>query len=217
MKPDWDWFMSSVRQAVSTAPVPSVTIEGTLTSDPFRVLVATLISLRTRDDVTATASKRLFELADDPAGIVALGFEKVAQAIYPANYQPTKARRIGEVSRILLDKHEGRTPDSMDELLALPGVGRKTANLVLTEGFDVDAICVDTHVHRIPNRVGLSSTRDPVATEMTLRKELPVHYWKKINRILVPFGQITCMPVSPKCSSCILSERCRKDFDGPSR
>lgn len=217
MKPDWDWFMGAVRDSVAGVPVPSVTFEGSITRDPYRVLIATLISLRTRDDVTGPAAERLFELADTPAAVVELGPERVSRAIFPANYHPTKAARIVEVSGILIEKHGGVVPADMESLLALPGVGRKTANLVLTEGFDMDAICVDTHVHRIPNRVGLIRTKHATETEMILRRELPVRYWKEINRILVPFGQSICLPVSPRCSMCPLLSGCARQFAGPSR
>jgi len=214
---EWDWFMAGVRVAVAGLPELSVTAQGRVTSDPYRVLVATLISLRTRDEVTGAAAERLFALASTPADMVRLGPDAVSRAIFPANYHPTKAARIVEVSRLLLERHGGIVPSSMDELLALPGVGRKTANLVLTEGWDIDAICVDTHVHRIPNRFGLITTRDPAATEAVLRATLPLEYWKEINRILVPFGQSVCTPVSPRCSICPVAARCRRRFDGRSR
>lgn len=214
---EWDWFMSRVRLAVDGTPELSVTAQGRITSDPYRVLVATLISLRTRDEVTGAVARRLFALASDPAAMVELGVDAISRAIFPANYYPTKAERIVGVSRLILDRHGGRVPSSMDELLALPGVGRKTANLVLIEGYDLDAICVDTHVHRIPNRFGLVTTRDPARTEDVLRARLPVEYWKEINRVLVPFGQAVCTPVSPRCSACPLAARCLKRFGGPSR
>ncbi len=213
----WDWFMDGVRAAIADVPGPAVSMNGAITSSPFKVLVATLISLRTRDQVTGPASERLFALADSPEAMIALGAPAVSAAIFPANFHPTKAERIVEVSRLLIERHAGQVPADMDALLALPGVGPKTANLVLAEGFGIDAICVDTHVHRIPNRVGLIDTRDPVQTEEVLRSRLPLKYWKEINRILVPFGQSVCTPVSPKCSICPLIEGCARRFKGPSR
>jgi len=214
---DWDWFMSRVRAAVEGGRELSVTAQGRITSDPYRVLVATLISLRTRDEVTEKAAERLFILADSPRKMVELGVSAVSGAIFPANYYPTKAARIVDVSRLIIERHGGVVPADMGALLALPGVGRKTANLVLTEGFDMDAICVDTHVHRIPNRFGLITTTTPLNTENALRKDLPVVYWKEINRVLVPFGQTVCTPVSPRCSVCPLSSGCLMRFYGPSR
>ncbi len=214
---DWDWFMDRVRDAVAGSRELSVTAQGRVTGDPYRVLVATLISLRTRDEVTEASAARLFSLASTPAAMVELGAPAVSRAIFPANYHPTKAARIVEVSRLILERHGGQVPSTLDELLALPGVGRKTANLVLSEGWDIDAICVDTHVHRIPNRFGLVATRDPGETEAVLRRRLPLKYWKEINRILVPFGQAVCTPVSPRCSTCPLAGRCGRFFSGPSR
>lgn len=213
----WDWFMDRVRAAVADVPGPAVSMNGQITSSPFKVLVATLVSLRTRDQVTGPASERLFALADSPQSMIALGAPAISAAIFPANYHPTKAERIVEVSSLLVERHGGQVPADMDALLALPGVGPKTANLVLAEGFGIDAICVDTHVHRIPNRVGLIDTRDPVMTEDVLRRRLPLKYWKEINRILVPFGQAVCTPVSPKCSTCPLVKGCARRFKGPSR
>ena len=214
---EWDWFMERVGVSAENGRELAVTAQGRITSDPFRVLIATLISLRTRDEVTETSAERLFEMASTPARMVEIGADAVARAIFPANYYPTKAGRIVAVSRILLERFDGSVPSTIQELLSLPGVGRKTANLVLSEGFGIDAICVDTHVHRIPNRFGIIETRDPAATEEALRRNLPIEYWIRINRELVPFGKSICTPTSPRCSICPLAARCSRVFKGPSR
>jgi len=178
--------------------------------DPFKVLVATMLSLRTKDSTTDEASTRLFALAATPAGMQRLPEAKIASAIYPVGFYKTKAKHIIEVSRIITEKHHGRVPSTMEGLLELPGVGRKTANLVLILGFDKPGICVDTHVHRITNRWGYISTKTPDETEMVLRKVLPKRHWKEINNLLVPYGQNLCMPTSPWCSRCPVAAYCER-------
>lgn len=175
---------------------------------PFRLLVACVISLRTKDEVTGAASARLFALADDPFALAALEEETIAEAIYPAGFYRTKARQLREIGRRLSDRHGGSVPGSIEELLALPGVGRKTANLVLGLGFGIPAICVDTHVHRISNRLGLVATRTPAETEDALAARLPRENWIGINDLLVTFGQNRCHPTSPRCSGCPLADLC---------
>ena len=177
---------------------------------PFRVLVSTLISLRTRDEVTEAASERLFALADDPEGMLRVPPAKIREAIYQAAFFRNKQRSLLALCRILLHDYAGRVPDTLDELLALPGVGRKTANLTLILGFDKPGICVDTHVHRICNRWGLVRTRTADETEMALRETLPKRYWKELNNLLVAFGQNCCKPQSPVCSECPVEEFCVK-------
>lgn len=178
------------------------------TSDAFQVLVSTMLSLRTKDATTEEASRRLFALAPTPERMVSIPVEEIEKAIFPVGFYKTKAKNIMEVSRILLDTFGGRVPDGMDRLLALPGVGRKTANLVIILAFGGLGICVDTHVHRITNRWGYVSTRNPDETEMKLREKLPVEYWTVINDYLVPYGQFVCVPVSPFCSRCRLAGFC---------
>jgi len=178
--------------------------------DPFLVLVSTLISLRTKDDVTASASARLFEAAKTPKDIAALKEEAIAQLIYPAGFYRTKAKTIRDVCTTLLDEHEGQVPSEIDALVRLKGVGRKTANLVVTLGFNKPGICVDIHVHRISNRWGYVSTKDPEKTEWALREKLPRRYWISYNDLVVTFGQNVCLPVSPKCSACPLEPQCPK-------
>ena len=178
--------------------------------DPFSILISTIISLRTKDEVTHAASERLFALASDPESMAAVEESEIASAIYPAGFYRNKAKQIRDSSRIIANEHGGRTPSTLKELIALPGVGRKTANLVLGLGFGIPAICVDIHVHRIPNRLGWIETRSPDESEQALMEILPERLWIPVNNLLVRFGQQRCTPVSPFCSSCPLREECPK-------
>ena len=180
------------------------------TRSPFSVLVACIVSLRTKDAVTREASRRLLELAPDPERLAALDEDTIARAIYPAGFYRTKARQLRALAGILVEKHGGAVPRDREALLALPGVGLKTANLVLGLGFGIPAICVDTHVHRISNRLGLVRTRTPEATERALRERLPRDLWIPINDLLVTFGQNRCHPVSPRCTGCPLRDLCER-------
>jgi len=175
---------------------------------PFHLLVACVISLRTKDEVTHAASRRLFELASSPRELAALDEASVAEAIYPAGFYRTKARQLRAIAHLLESRHDGQVPGDREALLALPGVGRKTANLVLGLGFGVPAICVDTHVHRISNRLGLVRTRSPEETERALQERLPRDLWIDINDLLVTFGQNRCHPTSPRCGGCPLDDLC---------
>jgi len=176
--------------------------------DPFRILISCLISLRTKDEVTAAASTRLFRLATVARSMAELPSSTIARAIYPAGFYRTKATTIREICRTLLERHGGKVPDTMEALLALKGVGRKTANLVLTIGFGKPGICVDTHVHRISNRLGIVETRTPAHTELALRRVLPRRHWIPYNDLLVTFGQNVCKPISPLCSRCPVAALC---------
>jgi endonuclease-3 len=176
--------------------------------DPFRILISCLISLRTKDEVTAEASARLFRLATAPQRMAELPPAAIARAIYPAGFYHTKATTIRDICRALLERHGGNVPDTMEELLALKGVGRKTANLVLTIGFGKPGICVDTHVHRISNRLGIVATKTPEQTEFALRQVLPRRHWISYNDLLVTFGQNVCKPTSPLCSTCPVAALC---------
>ncbi len=178
---------------------------------PFHLLVACVISLRTKDRVTEAASARLFSIADDPEALARLCEDAIAAAIYPAGFYRTKARQLREIARILLEHHDGRVPADEQSLLALPGVGRKTANLVRGLGFGVPAICVDTHVHRISNRLGLVATARPDQTELALQQTLPSDLWIEINDLMVTFGQNLCHPTSPRCSRCPIVDRCPRN------
>lgn len=202
--------MEVLREHLAVHDPPSVTREAQSSRDPFRVLVTTVISLRTKDEVTSAASARLFALADTPEGIAALDERAIAGAIRPANFYPTKARRIRDMSARLVEEFQGKVPRELPVLLTFKGVGRKTANLVLTEGFDLPGVCVDTHVHRISNRLGMVRTRNPDDTEFALRRSLPREYWKPINTFLVSYGQRVCRPQSPFCSRCPLSPVCKR-------
>lgn len=176
--------------------------------DPFQILISCLISLRTKDQVTAEASARLFQLARTPQAMMALPVSVIARAIYPAGFYRTKARTIQELSRTLCQRHRGEVPDGLDTLLTLKGVGRKTANLVVTMGFGKPGICVDTHVHRISNRLGIVATKTPEQTESALREVLPRRHWINYNDLLVAFGQNVCKPISPLCGACPVSSLC---------
>ncbi len=178
------------------------------TRDPFRVLISCLISLRTKDEVTAEASSRLFRLARTPGPMADLPETVIARVIYPAGFYRTKAKTIKEVSRAILERHGGKVPDKMEQLLAFRGVGRKTANLVLTIGFGKPGICVDTHVHRISNRAGIVKTKTPEETEFALRRALPRRHWIPYNDLLVAFGQNVCKPLSPLCDTCPVGALC---------
>jgi endonuclease-3 len=204
-----------IRQAISLLQVavlqwrtPAVTIVSQREGDPFKVLISCILSLRTQDRTTAAASERLFALAGTPAGMAALPVETIEQAIYPVGFYRVKARQIREICTTLLEGYRGTVPDDLEELLKLKGVGRKTANLVVTLGFGKPGICVDTHVHRICNRWGYVATKTPEQTESALRATLPGEYWLIINDLLVTFGQNQCHPVSPRCSTCPVRHLC---------
>jgi endonuclease-3 len=176
--------------------------------DPFRILIACLLSLRTKDKTTGEASARLFALAHQPASMLTLPLTKIEQAIYPVGFYRTKSRSIHAICRRLLDVYGGTVPDSIEELVTLSGVGRKTANLVVTVGYRKPGICVDIHVHRISNRWGYVRTKTPEETEQALRRKLPKPHWITFNDLLVPYGQNLCQPVSPFCSQCKLTKFC---------
>jgi len=181
---------------------PIVTLISVQTKDPYKVLISTLLSLRTKDEVTAKASYRLFEYADAPEKMIKLSEEEIQKLIFPVGFYKTKAKTIIETSHILIDKFNSKVPDSLDELLNFKGVGRKTANLVLSLGYGQDTICVDTHVHRISNRWGAVSTKTPEETEFALMEKIPKKYWSEINDLMVAFGQTVCRPIGPKCKEC---------------
>jgi endonuclease-3 len=185
--------------------------------DPFKVLISCILSLRTQDRVTGEASQRLFQLAQTPEAMSKLSVERIQKAIYPVGFYRVKARRIRDLSEEIAKKYNGRVPNTLEELLQLKGVGRKTANLVVTLGYGKQGICVDTHVHRITNRWGLVITKTPLQTEFALREALPVRYWKQLNSYLVAFGQGICRPISPLCSQCKIRLDCARVGVGQSR
>ena len=190
--------------------VPSVTKISQQNRDPFLVLIGTLLSLRTKDEVTEQAMDRLSAKARTPKELLRIPENELAKIIYPVGFYKTKAQTLRNVSKVLLDKYEGEVPDTLDDLLELKGVGRKTANLIITEGFGKPGICVDTHVHRISNRLGVVATKNPHETEFALRKILPLEYWISYNTLLVTFGKRICKPISPLCSVCPILSMCNK-------
>ncbi len=206
----WDTIIKKLRDYLKSKELPSVSQVAEKKRDPFRILISTVISLRTKDEVTLKASERLFELADNPEKILELDETTISQLIYPAGFYRTKAKNIKRIAEILVREYRGEVPPDMEKLLALPGVGRKTANLVLNLGFGIDGICVDTHVHRISNRMGWVKTKTPEETETELMKILPQRYWIEINEILVKFGQNVCSPISPRCSECPVKNYCNQ-------
>jgi endonuclease-3 len=205
---DIDAALRIVRREVRQWREPVVGVVAKESRDPYLILIACVLSLRTKDRTTTEASRRLFALAGDPTGMLRLPVRHIERAIYPVGFYRTKAKQIKEISRRLLSDYAGRVPDSIDALLTLPGVGRKTANLVVTVGYRKPGICVDVHVHRITNRWGYVKTASPDETEEALRTKLPRRHWITFNDLLVPFGQNLCQPVSPYCSRCKLVAYC---------
>ena len=199
-----------LKTAVREFSSPAVTQVSNKTHDPFKVLISCILSLRTKDKTTLEASKRLFELASTPQKMKDLPLKTIENAIYPVGFYRVKAKNIKAICGKLVERYDSKVPDAIDELLKLKGVGRKTANLVVTLGYGKYGICVDTHVHRITNRWGYIKTRSPHETEFALRKKLPKKYWLIINDILVQFGQNICKPISPLCSKCRVSDYCNK-------
>jgi len=202
--------VETLRQAVAGMETPVATEIARKRRDPFHVLISTLLSLRTKDQVTREASNKLFARADSPKALLSLTDDEVERLIYPVGFYRTKARTIRQICRDLLDKYRGRVPDDLDELLKLKGVGRKTANLVITLGFGKPGVCVDTHVHRVSNRLGYVKTKTPEQTEAALRKKLPMEYWIEFNDLLVTWGQNICKPISPLCSICKIRLCCQQ-------
>ncbi|MBR1617505.1 endonuclease III [bacterium] len=180
--------------------------------NPYIVLICCILSLRTNDKTTIKASKRMLELADTPDKMIKVDIEELTNAIYPVGFYKNKAAQIIELSKTIVEKYNSKVPDEIDELIKFKGVGRKTANLVLTKGFNKPAICVDVHVHRICNRLGYVQTKTPDETEMILREKLPKKYWIDFNTLLVTHGQNICKPQKPKCSDCSIYEYCNHNI-----
>ena len=203
-----DEIILRLEKEVRTYQVPVVDLIATQTKDPFKVLVATILSARTKDEVTAVAARRLFQRAQTVGELSELSVTELEKLIYPVGFFRNKAKYLHDLPAVLLENFSGVVPDSIDSLLKLPGVGRKTANLVVAVAFNKPAICVDTHVHRIMNIWGYVQTNTPLQTEMALREKLPEKYWIRINGLLVAFGQGTCKPQRPHCDQCILADLC---------
>ncbi len=206
-----------MKKEMRDLPDPSVTLVGKKWKDPFLVLVSCILSLRTKDATTLPASERLFAVANTPRDMLKLAPRRIEKLIYPVGFYRTKARVILGICRDVLEKFNGRVPNDIDTLLTMKGVGRKTANLVLTEGFGLPGVCVDTHVHRISNRFGYVRTQTPYETEMALREKLPPRHWLEYNALLVTWGQNVCKPISPLCSRCGIHRYCAREGVGTSR
>ncbi|MDH3445515.1 MAG: endonuclease III [Deltaproteobacteria bacterium] len=197
-----------LRREVPKWDTPIVTLMAETYESPFRVLISCILSLRTQDATTAKASRRLFAAADSPKKMTRLTAKRIEKLIFPVGFYKTKAKNILAICRMLMKVYSSKVPDEIDELLKFKGVGRKTANLVVTLGYKKPGICVDTHVHRISNRWGYIKTKTPEKTEFALRDKLPKQYWIEYNDLLVSFGQHLCRPISPLCSRCPVSKYC---------
>ncbi len=208
MKFPIEQIVARLEKEVIDYDVPVVDLIATQTEDPFKVLVATILSARTKDEVTAAASRRLFARADSLDELSELSVDELEKIIHPVGFFRNKAKYLALLPEVIEEKFSGRIPETIDELVKLPGVGRKTANLVVAMAFGRPAICVDTHVHRIMNIWGMVKTSTPLQTEMELRRILPEKYWIRINSLLVAFGQGMCKPRSPHCDRCVLADLC---------
>jgi endonuclease III len=204
--------MRALARAIDGLELPAVEkISQNQQEDPFQVLIATLLSARTQDATTLAASTRLFKVARTPKTMASLTARRIERLIYPVSFYRHKARHVKETCRILVERFGGRVPKTMEELLTLPGVGRKTANLVLILAFkSTRNICVDTHVHRIANRLGWVHTATPAETEQALYRATDSRWWPLINLYLVTWGQNVCRPAYPRCGTCVISDSCRK-------
>lgn len=205
-----DQVIKILRKELKGLPDPSVTLVGKRWKSPYLVLISCLMSLRTKDETTLPASERLFALADNPSDMVKLKVGQIEKLIYPVGFYKRKAQNLIDISQTIIDHFDGNTPNEIDQLLTLKGVGRKTANLVVIEGFGKPGICVDTHVHRISNRLAYVETKNPDETEQALRKKLPRKYWMEYNSTLVLWGQNVCKPISPLCSNCPINQYCAR-------
>lgn len=201
-----------LRTATKSMVQPAATqIVNEFGRDPYLVLISCLLSLRTRDTVSLPASRRLFQFARTPQEMLKLTQKQIEQIIYPTGFYRQKAKLVHTISADLIERFAGKVPHTEADLLSLKGVGRKTANLVLGEGFGIPAICVDTHVHRISNRLGLVKSKDPVDTERQLKEVLPEKYWIEYNHLIVMWGQNICVPISPFCSKCAIFDYCERN------
>lgn len=205
-------FSAAVRAMEKDKPLPSVSIIADSTeNDPYAVLVSTILSLRTKDEVTIEASGRLLAMAPDVYALDRADEEDIRKAIYPCGFYMRKASQLKKIARQIIERFDGRVPRTADELLSLPGVGIKTANLTLNLGFDIPAICVDCHVHQISNRLGWIDTRTPEESVKALEAIMPEKYWIPLNELLVSFGQKICTSLSPFCSKCPAQSYCPKN------
>ncbi len=208
--PDIDKIYKALEQEFKKFKAPIIDIVEAQTKDPFKILIATILSARTKDETTSEVVKRLFEIIHKPKDIEKYTIEEIEELIYPVGFFHNKAKHLKELPKVLKDKFNNQIPEDIDDLVQLPGVGRKTANLVRTIAFKKPAICVDTHVHRISNRLGYIKTKSPYETEMALREKLPEKYWINYNSYMVAFGQNHCTPRNPKCGSCPIYDECKR-------
>ena len=199
-----------LKRHVKKYHVPVVDLVQIQTNDPFKVLAATILSARTKDKTTTEACKRLFSTVKKTQDLKKLTSGEIEKLIYPVGFYKNKAGYLKQLPLALKDRFDGKIPRTVEELTKLPGVGRKTANLVVAVAFKKPAVCVDTHVHKIMNRLGYVRTKTPEKTELALRRKLPVKYWTTFNSIFVAFGQHTCRPISPVCSKCPVKQYCRR-------
>ena len=209
-KVDVDKIVEILKRELVHYNVPVVDLIQIQTKSPLKVLLGTILSARTKDEVTSEASKRLFEKVKKIDDLSKLRIGEIEKLIYPVGFYKTKAKHLKELPNVINEEFKGEIPSTIDDLIKLPGVGRKTANLVVAVAFHKPAICVDTHVHRISNRLGYVKTSTPFETEMALRKKLPLEYWETFNSMLVAFGQNICKPISPKCSICPIRQYCNR-------
>lgn len=207
---DYDVIHQRLAQAYTEVQAPIMDLIAAQTQDPYRILVGTILSARTKDQTTAAALERLFPVAPDLDALGRLSVADLEQLIFPVGFYHTKAAHLAALPKAVNDLFNGVIPQTVEELVELPGVGRKTANLVVSLAFGLPAICVDTHVHRINNRLGIVRTSSPLETEMALRKCLPERLWSAWNAIFVSFGQTRCRPIGPKCAGCPIAEFCQE-------
>lgn len=205
-----DEIYKILKREVEHYKVPIVDLVEAQTKDPFRILVATILSARTNDKTTAVACKKLFAKVNSVKDLEKLTIKQLEKLIYPVGFYRNKTKQLKQLPIVLKEKFNNKIPNTIEELIELPGVGRKTANLVLAIAFKIPAICVDTHVHKIMNRLGYVKTENPLQTEIALRKKLPKKYWLKINYILVAFGQNLCRPINPHCNICPVHKYCKR-------
>lgn len=208
MNKDIDEIINFLRKVWDKEDFPLKRYKEYKGNTPFQILISTILSLRTKDEITYPTAYKLFQIAGKPEDFLRLSLEEIEKLIYPVGFYRNKAKVIKEISRIIIENYNGCVPDNINELLKLPGVGRKTANLVLSVAFGKDVICVDTHVHRISNRIGLVKTKTPEETEFALMEVFPKKYWKEINHLMVGFGQTICKPQKPSCNVCEIKYQC---------
>ena len=212
-----DAIYKILKKEVRDYAVPVVDLIAVQTKDPFKILISAILSARTKDQTTVKVCEKLFRKVKKIDDFRKLSEKEIEQLIYPVGFYITKAKMLKRLPSVIEERFGGDIPQTIEELIELPGVGRKVANLVVAVGFNKPGICVDTHVHRITNRLGYVKTRTPFETEMALRKKLPLKYWKKLNALLVAFGQNLCKPISPYCSRCPIIKYCNRIGVGKSR